>query len=70
MQLLMAKKGEERKILKLLLKEEQRRQLENLGFLSGELIKIISNVNGVFVLEVKGARMAIDEMTAAKILVS
>lgn len=69
MQLRMAKEGEERKILGLTGKEEIKRQLEHLGFLCGINVKIISNVNGIFVLEVKGARMAIDERTASKILV-
>ena len=69
MQLLMAKKGEEWKIFKLIVRDEDKKRLEHLGFLCGETVKVISNANEIFVLEVKGARLAIDEMTASKILV-
>lgn len=69
MQLYMANAGEEKKILKLNLPNEQKKQLEHLGFLSNEIVKIVSNTRGIFVLEVKGSRLAIDDLTAAKILV-
>ena len=69
MQLFMANSGEEKKIMKLNLKEDQKKQFEHMGFLVGEPIKIVSTSNGMFVLEVKGSRFAIDKLTATKILV-
>ena len=69
MQLVMAGEGEERKISKLLMRQGEKQQLQHLGFLSGEKVKIVSVLNGIFVLEVKGARLAIDGITASKILV-
>lgn len=69
MQLFMANAGDEKIVFKLNLSGDGKRRLEHLGFLSGEKIKVVSTVNGIFVVEVKGSRLAIDELTAAKILV-
>ena len=69
MQLSMASEGDIREIFKMIGRQEETQQLQHLGFLCGEKIKIISVINGIFVLEVKGSRLAIDKMTASKILV-
>lgn len=65
----MAREGEERKILKVITRDDEKMRLQQLGFLDGETVKVVSIVNGIIVLEVKGARLAIDGTTASKILV-
>ena len=69
MQLIKSNKGDEKRIIKVDLQHDQKSKFEHMGFLSGEMIKVISKTNGIYVLEVKGSRIAIDELTAAKISV-
>lgn len=46
-----------------------RQHLSELGFLAGEEITVVSNVSGNLILQVKGARIALDRKMASRILI-
>ena len=50
-------------------KEETRRFLENLGFVPGGVVTVISANGGNMIVEIKGARIAIGKDMANKIIV-
>lgn len=50
-------------------KDDARRHLENLGFLVGEDVTVITKLAGNLILNVKGSRIALDKMMANRIMV-
>ena len=68
MPLSMVKEGEPNVIKKVGGKEETRRFLENLGFVAGGTVTVVSEVNGNIV-NVKESRVAIGKDMANKIMV-
>lgn len=46
-----------------------RAHLENLGFVVGGSIKVISSISGNLIVNVKGARVAVSKEMAGKIMV-
>ena len=69
MPLTMANVGETNVIKKIGGKEETRRFLENLGFVVGGVVTVISEVGGNIIVNVKDSRVAIGKDRANKILV-
>lgn len=69
MPLSMVKEGEPNIIKKVGGKEETRRFLENLGFVSGGTVTVISEVNGNLIVNVKDTRVAIGKDMANKVSV-
>ena len=69
MPLTMANVGETNVIKKIGGKEETRRFLENLGFVVGGVVTVISEVGGNIIVNVKDSRGAIGKDMANKILV-
>ena len=69
MPLSMVNAGEPYTIKKIGGKEEVRRHLENLGFVVGGLVTVISEINGSLIVNVKDSRVAIGKDMANKILV-
>ena len=69
MPLTMCKAGEENEIKKIGGKEEVRRHLENLGFVVGGKVAVISEVDGDMIVNVKEARVAIGKYMADKIMI-
>ncbi len=69
MPLTMAKAGEVNVIKKVGGKEETRKFLENLGFVTGGLVTIISEISGNMIVNVKDSRIAINKEMASKIQV-
>ncbi len=65
----MTKCGESNTIIKVGGKEETRRFLENLGFVTGGIVTIISERNGNLIVNVKDSRVAIGKELANKIIV-
>ncbi len=61
--------GEESIILRIGGKPEVRAHLENLGFVPGGRIMIISDMGGNLIVNVKDSRVAISKEMAAKIMV-
>jgi len=69
MPLTMANTGELSVIKKVGGKEETRRFLENLGFVPGGKVTVISEMNGNMIVNVKDSRVAIGKDMANKIMV-
>ena len=69
MPLTMANPGEQNLIKKVGGKPETRQFLETLGFVAGGCVSVISKIGGNVIVEVKGARVAVDQNMAAKIMI-
>jgi hypothetical protein len=69
MPLSMAKEGEPNIIKKVGGKEETRKFLENLGFVTGGTVTVISQTGGNMIVNVKDSRVAIGKDMANKIMV-
>lgn len=69
MPLLMSNVGETNTILKVGGKPEVRAHLENLGFVPGSDITVISVIGGNMIVNVKESRVAISREMASKIMI-
>lgn len=69
MPLSMVNIGEQNKIIKVGGNEETKRLLENLGFVPGSVVTVISQTGGNIIVNVKDSRIAIGRSMAAKIMV-
>ena len=69
MPLTMAKRGEENTVKRILGNAEVRRHLENLGFVGGARVKVISGIRGNLIVNIKEARVAVSKELAEKILI-
>lgn len=69
MPLTLADIGEENIIKKVGGKAELRQHLENLGFVAGGTVKVISAMSGNLIVNVKDSRLAISRETAQKIMI-
>lgn len=69
MPLTMVKAGEPNVIKKVGGKEETKRFLENLGFVTGGIVTVVSEMGGNMIVNVKDSRVAIGKDMANKILV-
>lgn len=69
MPLTMVRTGETSTIKKVGGKEETKRFLENLGFITGTQVTVVSAIAGNLIVNVKDSRVAINQEMAKKILV-
>lgn len=69
MPLTMALPGERNLIKKIGGRPETRQFLENLGFVAGGAVSVITKTGGNVIVEVKGSRVAISSAMAAKIMI-
>ena len=69
MPLTMAREGEVTSIKRVGGKEEVRRHLENMGFVPGASVTVVSANNGNVIVNVKEARVAISREMANKIMI-
>lgn len=69
MPLSMVKEGEPNTIKKVGGKEETKKFLENLGFVAGSIVTVISEIGGNMIVNVKDSRIAIGRDMANKIIV-
>ncbi|GAA6292262.1 MULTISPECIES: FeoA family protein [Enterocloster] len=69
MPLTMAREGEVTSIKRVGGKDEVRRHLENMGFVPGTDVTVVSVNNGNVIVNVKEARVAISKEMANKILI-
>ncbi|MBA5850877.1 ferrous iron transport protein A [Clostridium sp. cel8] len=69
MPLILAAKGNEINIRKIIGNDETKRFLNSLGFVVGEKVKIISELGGNFIINIKDSRVALDESMARRIIV-
>lgn len=66
----MAKAGETVIISRIMGTDEVRQHLSELGFVVGEKIAVVSNNGGNVILQVKDARIALDEKMANRVIVA
>lgn len=64
-----AKEGESASIKKVGGKEDTRQFLENLGFVTGANVTVISAVGGSLIVNIKDSRVAIGKDMASRIIV-
>ena len=69
MPLSMVKPGETNTIKKVGGKEETRKFLENLGFVTGGEVTVVSEIEGNLIVNVKDSRVAIGKDMASRIMV-
>lgn len=69
MPLTMVNAGEPNVIRKVGGKEETKKFLENLGFVTGGVVTVIAEMNGNMIVNVKDSRVAIGKDMANKIMV-
>ena len=69
MSLILSQVGEEVKIKKITGNAETKKFLNSLGFVVGEGITIISDLGGNLIVNIKGARIALDKSMATRIIV-
>lgn len=69
MPLTMMNAGQSDTIKKVGGKEETRRFLENLGFVAGSAVTVVSDIGGNLIVNVKNSRVAIGKDMANKIMV-
>ena len=70
MPLTYAKAGEPNIVARVGGKEETRRFLENLGFVSGAEVTVVSEAQGNMIVNIKDSRVAIGKDMANKIMLS
>ena len=69
MSLTFAKQGQTVRVAKIRRDEDLHHHLENLGFVVGSDVRIVSEQGGNLIVEVKGTRVAINRTTANRIAV-
>ena len=69
MPLTFAKEGEANSIKKVGGKEETRKFLENLGFVTGAIVTVVSTAGGNLIVNIKDSRIAIGKNMASRIMV-
>lgn len=69
MPLAMVNTGERKQIIKVTGNDETRKFLENLGFVTGSYVTVISEIAGNLIVNVKNSRVAIDRSMANRIMV-
>ena len=69
MPLTMAKIGEENVVKQITGKDETKRHLENLGFVKGAQVTVVSELAGNMIINVKGVRVALDRKMSGRILI-
>lgn len=69
MPLTLANTGEENIIKKIGGKPETRKFLENLGFVAGSAVTVVSEIGGNVIVNVKDTRVAVSKEMAQKIMV-
>ncbi len=69
MPLSMVKEGEPSVIKRVGGKEETRRFLENLGFVAGGTVTVVSQIGGNMIVNIKDSRVAIGKDMANRIMV-
>lgn len=69
MPLSMADIGEKQRVIRINGKDQTRRFLENLGFVEGSEVTVVSEISGNIIVNVKDTRVALDKAMANRIIV-
>lgn len=70
MPLTFLKSGDVAKVTRVRGKGEVHHHLENLGFVEGAEVAVVSEQAGNFIVQVKGAQVALDKSVASRIIVA
>ena len=70
MPLAFLRSGDAAKVVRVRGKGEVHHHLENLGFVEGAAVAVVSEQAGNFIVQVKGANVALDRSVASKIIVA
>ncbi len=68
MPLTFLRRGVEASVLKVRGNDELHHHLENLGFVPGARLRVVSEQGGNMIIEVKGAQIALDKAAASKVV--
>lgn len=69
MPLIFAEKNEENIIIKVNGKPEVKKHLEDMGFVSGATITVVSSIDGNLIVNIKDTKVALDRDLANKIMI-
>ncbi len=69
MPLTMATMGQQSVVKRVIGKDEIRRYLESLGFVEGETVTVVTELNGNLIVNVKDTRLALSRNMANRILI-
>ena len=69
MPLMLSAQGEENIIKKVGGSPEMKKHLEDMGFVAGSSVSILSSINGDLIVKVKDSRVAISREMAGKIMI-
>ena len=61
--------GEKNVIKRISGKPEVKQHLETMGFVTGAIVSVVSDVNGNLIVNVKDTRVALDKQLATKIMI-
>jgi len=61
--------GEENVIMKINGRPEVKKHLEDMGFVAGSIIRVVSSVNGNLIVSVKDTKVALDKELAMRIMI-
>ena len=67
--LIYAQINEENVIKKVGGKPDMKKHLEDMGFVTGAIIKVVSDINGNLIVNVKDSKVALDKQLASKIMI-
>lgn len=62
--------GEEAHVMKVRGNDELHHHLENLGFVPGAPLRVMSEQGGSLIIEIKGAQIALDRSAASKVIMN
>lgn len=65
-----AEKNELYTVVKVSGKDETKKHLSNLGFVEGTQVRVISELNGSIIVDVKGTKLAIGEDLSKRVMVT
>lgn len=68
--LVLAEVGKDVEIMKIGGNPDVKHHLENIGFIAGDKIRVLSSLDGNLIVSVKGLRVAISSEMAMKIMVA
>ena len=69
MPLIFAKPGDELEIKRVTGSPEMKKHLEDMGFVTGAVVKIVSMISGNLIVNIKDTRVAISKEMAQRIMV-
>ena len=61
--------GEDNVILRVGGTPEMKKHLEDMGFVTGAIIRVVSSVNGNLIVNIKDTKVAINDQLAMKIMI-